>query len=155
LPLKARRTTAPPTHKDLESLATRDMMTFPHNMLDIIKEIIGQQSPCPKKPLFCFKMTTEAVEKNFMVLKSHQFSLEKAIEAQAGSPVKCGYEFRKPEILKPLLGNHCLWPRMNNILLHRSQWLLTPITESERVGDFKKHKNLEITKAQKCNQSCF
>jgi hypothetical protein len=33
--------TTPLTQKDLESLATRHMMTFPHNMLDIIKEIIG------------------------------------------------------------------------------------------------------------------
>ncbi len=75
---------------------------------------------CPKKPLFCFEMTTEAAEKNFMVLKSHQFSLKKAIEAQAGSPVEYGSEFRKPEILKPLLGYHCLWPCMKNILLHGS-----------------------------------
>jgi hypothetical protein len=81
-----------------------------------------------QKPLFCFEMTTEAAEKNFMVLKIHQFSLKKAIEAQAGSPAEYGSEFRKPEILKPLLGNHCLWPCMKNILLHGSQWLLTPIT---------------------------
>jgi hypothetical protein len=133
--LKTRRTTASPTHEDLESLATRDMMTFPHNMLGIIKEIIRQQNPCPKKPLLCFKMKTEAAEKNFMVLKRHQFSLKKGIEAQAGSPVKYGSEFRKPEILKPLLGNHCLWSCMKNILLHGCGWPLTPVTESKRVGD--------------------
>jgi hypothetical protein len=75
LPLKTNRMTAPPTQEDLESLATRNMMTFPHNMLDIIKEIIRQQNPHPKKPLFCFEMMTEAAEKNFIVLKSHQFSL--------------------------------------------------------------------------------
>jgi hypothetical protein len=61
--LETRRTTAPPTQEDLESLAMRDMMTFSHNMLDIIKEIIEQQNPSPKKPLFCFEMTTEATEK--------------------------------------------------------------------------------------------
>jgi hypothetical protein len=67
-PLETRRTTAPPSQEGLESLAMRDMMTFLHNMLDIIKEIIRQQNPCPKKPAFCFEMTTEAAEKNFMVL---------------------------------------------------------------------------------------
>jgi hypothetical protein len=36
-----KRATAPPTQEELESLAMRDMMTFLHNMLDIIKEIIG------------------------------------------------------------------------------------------------------------------
>jgi hypothetical protein len=76
-PLEMRRMTAPPTREDLESLTTKDMMTFPHNMVDIIKEIIGQQNRCPQKILFYFKMTTEAAEKNFMVLKSHQFSLKK------------------------------------------------------------------------------
>jgi hypothetical protein len=39
---------------------------------------------------------------------------------------------------------------MKNILLHRSRWLLTPITESERVGDlqeaikFENHKGAEM-----------
>ncbi len=97
-------------------------------MSDIIKEIIGQQNPCPKKPLFCFKMTIEAAKKNFMVLKSHQISLEKVIEAQAGSPVEYSSEFRKPEILEPWLSKHFLWPCLKNILLHQSGWLLTPIT---------------------------
>jgi hypothetical protein len=93
-PLETRRRTAPPTQADLEYLATRDMMTFPHNMLNIIKEITGQQNPRPKKPLLCFKMTTEAAEKNFMVLKSHQFSPKKAIETQAESSVEYDSEFR-------------------------------------------------------------
>jgi hypothetical protein len=72
------------------------------------------------------------------------------IEAQAGSPVEYGSEFRKSEILKPLLGNHCLWPSMKNILLHGSRWPLAPITESERVGDlqeaikFGNHKGTEM-----------
>jgi hypothetical protein len=119
-------------------------------MLDIIKEIIGQQNPHPQKPLFCFEMATEAEEKNFKVLKTHQFSLKKVIKAQAESPVKYGSEFKKPEILKPLLSNHCLWPCTKNILLHGSRWLLTPITESERVGDlqeatkFRNHKGTEM-----------
>jgi hypothetical protein len=95
-------------------------------------------------------MMTEAAEKNFMVLKSHKFSLKKAIEAHAGSPVEYGSEFRKTEILEPLLGHHCLWPHILNILLHGLQWPLTPITESERVGDLQEalklgnHKGTEM-----------
>jgi hypothetical protein len=36
---------------------------------NIIKEIISQNCPTPAKPEFVFKLTKEAVLKNYMILK--------------------------------------------------------------------------------------
>jgi hypothetical protein len=106
-------------------------------MLTMIKAIIEFESPCPAKPEFCFKMTLEAAEKNFMVLKRHNFELGKVIEVQSKSPVGYGSEFWKPWILSPLLGNHPLWPKMKSILKNGSQWPTKPILEEERIGNVK------------------
>ncbi len=106
-------------------------------MLTIIKAIIESESPCPAKPEFCLEMPLEAAEKNFMVLKRHNFKLGKAIEAQSKSPVGYGSEFWKPWILSPLLGNHLLWLQMKPILENGSQWPNKPILEEEQIGNVK------------------
>lgn len=59
-------------------------------MIEMIKSILSSDSPCPDAPEFCFEMTLEAAEKNFLVLKRHGFDLGKAIDAQATSPVGYG-----------------------------------------------------------------
>jgi hypothetical protein len=50
-------------------------------ILKIIEQIIGSESPCPNKTELCFEMTLEAAEKNFLVLKCHNFELGMAIKA--------------------------------------------------------------------------
>ncbi len=104
-------------------------------MLQIIKQILKSKSPCSTKPEFCFEMTLEAAEKNFLVLKCHSFDLGKAIKAQSNSPVGYGSEFRKHWILSPLLGNHPLWPQMKSILKNGSQWPTEPISKEEHIGN--------------------
>ena len=104
----------PPTVLDTTTRST--VWPSDSTMIRTIKSILASNSPCPDAPEFCFEMTLEAAEKNFLVLKRHDFDLGKAIEAQATSPVGYGSEFRKPEILSPLLGNHPLWPMMRSIL---------------------------------------
>ena len=106
-------------------------------MLKTINTILTYKSHCPEAPNFCFKMTLEAAEKNFLVLKRHGFDLSKAIEDQSNTPVGYGSEFKKPRILSHLLGNHPLWPMMESILKHGAQWPTNPISEEERIGDAK------------------
>jgi hypothetical protein len=106
-------------------------------IIQMIESILASESPCPDAPDFCFEMTLEAAEKNFLVLKRHGFNLSKAIEAQSNTPVGYGSEFRKPLILSPLLGNHPLWPMMEFILENRAQWPTDPISEEERIADVK------------------
>ena len=60
---------------------------WPKGMMDIIKSIVNLHSSCPEAPLFTFKMTAEAAEKIFLVLKSFNFDVKRALEAQAKSPV--------------------------------------------------------------------
>ncbi len=89
---------------------------WPANMMSIILSIVKSHSPCPECPLFNFKMNSEAAEKIFMILKSFDFNIGRAIEAQAKSPMGYGSKFRKGGILFPLLQNHPLWPRMKDLL---------------------------------------
>ncbi len=89
-------------------------------MMEIIKSIMSSESPCPEPPLFQFKMSSKAAEKNSLILRRFNFDLMEAIEAQAKSPMGYGSEFRKWEILLPLLKNHPLWPCMKEILINGS-----------------------------------
>ena len=66
--------------------------------MTIIKSILESHSPHPDKPLFEFAMTSEAAEKNFLILKSFDFDMKRALEAQANSPMGYGSEFRKGDI---------------------------------------------------------
>jgi hypothetical protein len=107
-------------------------------MMSIILSIIKSYSPCPECLLFNFKMNSEAAEKNFLVLKSFDFNIGRAIEAQAKSPVGYGLEFRKGGILFPLLQNHPLWPCMKDLLEFGSCWPTEPIPEKDRITDLDK-----------------
>ena len=74
---------------------------WPKEMITIIKAIVELHSPCPDKPLFKFATTSEAAEKNFLILKSFDFDMKRAFEAQANSPMGYGSEFQKGDILQP------------------------------------------------------
>ena len=120
----------------LDQVAAADQLrVWPKNMMSIIKSIVESHSPCPEKPLFEFEMTSEAAEKNFLVLKRFNFDVKAALAAQAKSPMGYGSEFRKRDILSPLVQHHPLWPRLEKILKHGSQWPTSPISEEDRLAD--------------------
>jgi len=91
---------------------------WPENMMETIEAIVKLSSRYPESPLFKFEMNGEAVKSNFHVLRKSNFDLEKALVALVGSPVGYGSEFRKGELLPPLLKNHPLWNRMKEMLAH-------------------------------------
>jgi hypothetical protein len=66
---------------------------FPANLIDIIRAIREDATPAPTVPEFKFKLTSEAAERNFMILKKYNFDLATAIEAQKSSPLGYGSEF--------------------------------------------------------------
>ncbi len=76
---------------------------WPKNMMVIIKSIVNLYSPCPEAPLFAFEMAAKATEKKFLVLKRFDFDIKQALEVQAKSLMGYGSEFRKGDILHPLL----------------------------------------------------
>jgi hypothetical protein len=85
-------------------------------MMKTIKMIIKLHSPHPVPPLFVFEMALKVTEKKSLVLKSFNLNVKRALEVQAKSPMGYRSEFRKGEILLPLLQNHPLWPRLKNLL---------------------------------------
>ena len=120
----------------LNQVAAIDYLrVWPKNMMSIIKSIVESHGPRPEKPLFEFEMTSEAAKKNFLVLKSFNFDVKAALAAQAKSPTGYGLEFRKGEILSPLVQYHPLWPRLEKILKHGLQWPTSPISKEDRIAD--------------------
>jgi hypothetical protein len=101
----------------------------------VIEKIIQSESEPLDKPEFSFELTTRAAKKNYMVLGKYDFDLHKAFLAQRNTPLGYGSEFRKPDVLEPLLGNHPHWPRISHILQHGSIWPLDPIDEQQRKLD--------------------
>ena len=108
---------------------------FPLELMSIINEIRGQPIPVPMEPEFFFNMMQEAAAKNFLVFKRYGFDLGRAIEAQKHSPIGYGSEFKKPEVLKKIFGNHPLWERMERLLSKGSRWPLKEISKKDRVAD--------------------
>jgi hypothetical protein len=89
----------------------------------------------PTPPEFVFKLTEEASEKNFTILKRYDFDLAKAIHTQKSSPLGYGSEFRLPKTLMKIF-KHChLWGRMERLLIEGSKWSLTQISKSNRIAD--------------------
>jgi hypothetical protein len=108
---------------------------WPQNLLDIIKLIVNLTSACPEKPLFNFIFNNKAAEKNYLVLKRLDFDISRAIKAQSLLPLGYGSEFRKGNILSPLLKHHPLWPRMEQLLLEGTKWPMSPIPKECRVAN--------------------
>jgi hypothetical protein len=108
---------------------------FPAKLAELIKEIRQEEIPAPMPPEFIFKLTEEAAEKNFLILKNYNFDLEKAIRAQQSSPLGYGSEFRSPEMLRKIFKHHLLWARMKDLLTDGSKWPLSELNKSERIAD--------------------
>ena len=108
---------------------------FPSNLISIIKEIRKEVIPAPTAPEFVFELTSEAAEKNFMILKKYDFDLGKAIAAQGSSPLGYGSEFRPPATLQKIFQSHPLWQRMERLLIEGSKWPLLELSEEDRIAD--------------------
>ncbi len=109
----------------------------------------------PSTATFVFKMTLEATEKIFLVLKSFNFKVEWALEAQAESPMGYGSELKKDEILLPLHQNNPLWPCLKKLREFESQWPTAPIPKEERMPLCAKPWVLVIIKVPRPSQNSF
>ena len=96
-------------------------------------------SATSKPTEFRFELLTEAAAHNWSVLKKHDRSLSRALEAQGGSPLQPGSEFRDLSLLEPILGRHPLWPRFRSILDSGSDWALDPVSDESRLDSVTKN----------------
>jgi hypothetical protein len=88
-------------------------------------------------PEFKFELTMAAAKKNYLMLGKYYFDLAAAIAANKTSPMGYGSEFRKPDVLQPLLSMHPLWLKLEDILTNGVQYPLKPLEEELRVKDLK------------------
>ena len=107
----------------------------PNITKEIIRTILNEPCPKPSSPLFSFKLTEEAANKNFCIMRKFNWCLKSAIEAQQDSPVGYGSEFRSVTVLERLLYLHPNWTHFKRLLTHGSNWPLSPIDDKERHID--------------------
>jgi hypothetical protein len=88
----------------------------------------------PKAPNLLFSLSKEAAVANMKILQQHGDSVHNYIVASPGTFISPGSEFHSIKILEPLLLHHHNWPRIQAILLHGSQWPLSPITQNDRIA---------------------
>ncbi len=110
----------------------------PANLIDIIRATREEAIPASTAPEFMFELTSEAAERNFMILKKYNFNLATAIEAQKSSPLGYGSEFRPPNTLQKIFASHPLWQRMECLLIKGSKWPLTELSKRDRIEDLNK-----------------
>jgi hypothetical protein len=108
---------------------------WPNNLIKIIKKVINVPCNTPTAPKFIFKLLQTASSHNLDVLSKYQNDLSKALEANKSSPLGYGSEFRHPDELQKIFGLHPLWPRMKQILIEESKWLLDKLSKESRQKD--------------------
>jgi hypothetical protein len=129
-----------PEHRDVtddpETIKQR-RFDWPNDLIARIKQVMGSSCDTPSPPEFKFEMTEEATKHNLAVLEKYEFSLEKALDEQRDSPLGPGKEFRPPDMLRLVFGQHPLWNRMEAILKNGSKWPLEELSEESRTSDLR------------------
>ena len=72
---------------------------FPTNLISICKFVMSSNPPKMKKPAFSFSPTSEAAASNWAILESFDLDFTKAIEAEKGSQLYYGSEFKDVTLL--------------------------------------------------------
>lgn len=114
---------------------THTHVPWPPNIIDIIRNIISEETNPPASPEFTFKLTREAALRNFCVLQRYDGDIGKAIANQPNTPLGYGSEFCPIHTLNTLLLHHPYWAKFEQLLSFGSDWPLDPISEAHRLAD--------------------
>jgi hypothetical protein len=95
----------------------------------------------PKNPEFKLELTREAANHNAEVLKTYNFNLGMAIDANHDSPLGYGSEFQPAKSLQYVFILHPNWLQWKNLLTHGSNWPLNKLDNNMQ----KNHVNKAIT----------
>ena len=104
-----------------------------------LDRVLAWQSPATQTPEFSFRWTKVAAAKNLELLQSYDMDLGRALDAQPFSTLTIGSEFRPPDVLEEVCGNHPLWSRVRRWLTTGVEHPLRPIPEDERLEDVKEN----------------
>jgi hypothetical protein len=107
-----------------------------HPFIRLIREILSEEEVKIAKPPIQFEFFLEAAKKNWETICKFG-SLDNLIRHHPYSPLSYGSEFRRPQLLAPLLEKHHLWRRFRDILNNGSIFPLAPPPPEEiRKQDF-------------------
>ena len=85
--------------------------------------------------LFKFNLSADALSHNLNLLKTNKFDLEKLLNFSTNSITSYGSEFKDPQLLELLIGNHPRWNKLKQILKGGSNWYMQEIDEDTRRND--------------------
>ena len=87
----------------------------PSWFLEAIQAICSGPSTVPTKSPLCFELSEQAAEHNAEVLRAVDFELGRLIQDHSSSTLGFGSEFRQVSELRPLLGRHPHFPRLEKL----------------------------------------
>ena len=125
------------SNQQVEQEPNSSQRAFPANLINIIREIRKEKIPAPTAPEFVFELTSEAAEKNFMILTKNNIDLGQAIEVQRLSLLGYRSEFRPPATLHKIFPSQPLWKRMDCLLFEGSKLPLLELSEKAIIEDLK------------------
>jgi hypothetical protein len=101
--------------------------------LAAIREICATKSEVPSKSPIRFEMSEQASAHNAEVLRAVDFDLGRLILEHGSSTLGFGSEFRKVSELRPLIGRHPHFPRLEKLLTEGMQYVFDrELSEGER-----------------------
>jgi hypothetical protein len=123
----------------------------------LIADILRVPVNTPGPSQFKFQMNIASATHNGNILQAHNYDLASAIRSDGNSPLSFGSEFRPVEVLKPLLGIHPLWPRLEDLLLRGSHFSAEPLPnatcllQATAALDYGNHKGATKAKDKLCS----
>ena len=100
-----------------------DEFTPPAWFLEAIKGICATTPSTPTKSPIRFELSEQASEHNAEVLRAVDFDLERLIREHGSPTLGFGSEFRKVDELRPLIGRHPHFSRLEAILTEGMQYV--------------------------------
>ena len=109
--------------------------------IQAIKDVLASPNPTPSNVPLKFEPTLAAAVHNQSVLSSFNDDIENFIAHHPNSVMSYGSEFRKTNVLAPLLHLHPNWPKLRQLLELGSCWPVSRISNHDRIA-----KNNELAK---------
>ncbi len=102
--------------------------------LHMIKYLLSAKPTPIRRPPFLFEMTSNAAEHNRLILRQFGFNLDTYLRQCSNSTISPGSEFRPPNQLRFIFGEHKLWPFIEATLTRGAHIHLTrePADEQRR-----------------------
>jgi hypothetical protein len=102
--------------------------------IQTIKDVLDSPNLTPSNVPIKFEATKEAALSNQLILSSYDDDISKFIDAHPNSIMSYGSEFRKTNVLAPLLQMHPNWPKLQQLLTLGSCWPVSQISDQARTA---------------------